>query len=134
MSEKMVKMCINLNKFSPSKREIDCLKRGVIRSWYCPMFNRATKCKFLDIIELPRKHVPEEILKHLALSEAQLPLCERCLFGVRTIANGREQYFCSYKRRMIYGYREKCPWFQERKQKQQYAKRENATTLERWLA
>ena len=128
-----VKICINLNKVDLSKRQIDCMKRGIIRSWYCPLFNKTAKCKFLDILEIPRKHVPEKILEHLVDFSANLSLCERCIFGVQTVANGRLQWYCSYKKRMIYGERSKCPWFQERKAKKQYANQHTANTLERWL-
>ena len=131
--EETIRVCLNFCDFNPSKRTVKCLKKGVVRSWNCPLFSITARCRFLEPIELPRRCWTIELEKYLVNTESRETLCSKCIFGVQTVQQGSFIYYCNYRKTYRRYIVEKCPWFQERKKEKTYAKVEEKVGLERWL-
>jgi len=130
----MATICQYLNDFIPSRNLVRCLKKGAVRSWNCPLFSKTARCGYFEPLQVPKHRLPKEMLKWLQPTEGKETLCARCIFGVQTIQQGSIVYYCNYKKTYRRYHVVKCPWFQERKAKKQYANSRAPIGLERWLA
>jgi len=128
-----IRVCLNFCDFNPSKRTVKCLKKGVIRSWNCPLFSKTARCRFFEAIDMPRRCWTVELEKYLVNTESRETLCSRCVFGVQTVQQGKFIYFCSYRKTYRRFIVEKCPWFQPRKKGRQYASTNDTARLDKWL-